>query len=879
MPRPLVLLAPIMLLVIGATAAGAATNIAGTIEESQDWTIYGSPYRLTGSVTIPAGVIVTVRPGVQVIAQGSYSITVQGRLRAFGTQYRPAVFKSTTPTTPGSWGGIYFAPGSVGWFAYTAFWAGGSCVTVNGAWAKFERCWFLYAAQDGLVAYNEAAIHVDSSTFAYNQRRGLYVETPYPTGSVDDCIFMRNGEYPAYLKANCVDMLGSDLRFYYNGAQSIGVSCSANDDIVGTKTWQGQPVPLDLTAGSSDNLLIPPGASLTLQPGCRLLADRIQVYGSLTAGAGGRLPVIIRGVGDTAGCWPGIFLFAGSSGQFTNCIIRLADTGFTVDDATLVLNDTVVRDCQYDGIFAAGVTDLRVVGGGFHSNGRSGIHLHGTTISGIVDHCSISGSGDYPIFTMAANVWMLGANNVYRDNTQQAVGVACNLETDLSSSQIWQPQGIPYDLTARPEGTVLRVGQNATWSLAPGVTLAGGGIDVAGTLLAMGTAEEPLIFTTADPNGTWQGLKFYPGSAGALSHCIIEHATTGIHMQSASPRIEHCTIRQCRNHALYIAGTAQPVIFNSQIVHNDGDAVGIVDEARPNLGNLNTSTTDDDGHNVFDRNEGYDICNESVHNIRAQNNWWATENLDQIAQRIFDGNDAGGYGNVFMLPIISPADNAAPMLDWAGLPGSFHDGVSPDVAAPFSYVDFRVKYSDADGDAPRYIFLHLFKNEVQVEDSPYTMEWLTGSGGTYQDGVIYHKGLRLAKGSDYSYCFEATDGLQIATGLPTQERAGPIITSTGAAGGLIGSVVAQQAPAGNIAIHCQMISAGHISVEVLNIAGRRVARVATDRPVEAGSNLVLWNGRSHRGTKVPSGRYLVRITAAGQSGIRQQMMVPLGMGQ
>ncbi len=81
--------------------------------------------------------------------------------------------------------------------------------------------------------------------------------------------------------------------------------------------------------------------------------------------------------------------------------------------------------------------------------------------------------------------------------------------------------------------------------------------------------------------------------------------------------------------------------------------MGIVDEARPNLGNLSTSTPDDDGHNVFDHNEGYDICNESVHNIRAQNNWWATENLDQIAQRIFDGNDADSYGNVFMLPIIA----------------------------------------------------------------------------------------------------------------------------------------------------------------------------------------------------------------------------------
>ncbi len=57
--------------------------------------------------------------------------------------------------------------------------------------------------------------------------------------------------------------------------------------------------------------------------------------------------------------------------------------------------------------------------------------------------------------------------------------------------------------------------------------------------------------------------------------------------------------------------------------------------------------------------------------------------------------------------------------------------------------------------------------------------------------------------------------------------------------------------------------------------GRVVATVATDRPVAAGSNTLLWNARSTHGTKVPPGRYLVKITAAAESGPQQQIIVPL----
>jgi len=864
-----------VLVVAGFTSA--ATDIAGTITSDATWTVAGSPYRLTGNTTIASGVIVTVRPKVQVIAQGNYQLTVQGKLRCLGTRSRPVVFKSTSPTTPGSWAGVYIAAGGVGWFGGTSFWAGTNCVTVDGGWAKFERCWFLYAGQDGLYVLNDATIQVETSTFAHNQRRGLYILTPDPAGTISDCIFMNNGEYPIHVKANCVGMLGSNLRFHNNGQDLIGVSCSAANDIRRTQTWQYQPLRFDLLVGSSDLLEIPQGIRLTLESGCQLIADRIEVRGTLVSGAAGQASVVIRGVNETPGCWDGIFLHANSVGQFTSTTVRLAQTALTVDDALLVYTGGVVRDCQYDGVVAFGNSRLDIANTGFHNNGRSHLRLSTLRLSGSISGCTFTGSGDYPVYARARNCFMLGAGNYYSGNTRQAVGVACDHDPDLPSSQTWYSQGVPYDLTADVGGTLLRVASGATWTLQPGVIIAGGSVDIEGELNTLGTALEPVVFTTAvqpATNGSWDGIYFHPAARGTLKHCLIKHAETGVLIQSASPRLENCIITDCADYGLFVSGTAQPTIYRSQITGNDGEGVRITGQARPNLGNLYTSGTDDDGYNSFTSNAACDIHNESPHNIRAQNNWWGTDAQGVIAARIIDGDDNPGAGLVFFRPIIPVQSNAAPVLAWSGLAGSRHDGVSPDAVDPYQYVDFRVKYQDSDGDAPAYMRLHLLKGGTEYEGSPYNLVVLPGQAGDYTAGVIYHLGLRLPAGDDYSYYFAASDGFREAGGEPTNAHPGPTV-GTGGAGVLISSVTAQQAPAGNVEIRCRMLATGWVDIEVLNIAGRPVARIATGRELNSGENILLWNACSARGTKVPTGRYLIRVAATSDIGVRQQVLTPL----
>jgi len=66
-----------------------------------------------------------------------------------------------------------------------------------------------------------------------------------------------------------------------------------------------------------------------------------------------------------------------------------------------------------------------------------------------------------------------------------------------------------------------------------------------------------------------------------------------------------------------------------------------------------------------------------------------------------------------------------------------------------------------------------------------------------------------------------------------------------------------------------------MDVEVLNIAGRRVAQVCQGRPCEAGPVSLSWNGRSATGTRLPSGQYLVRITGRTEDGQQASAVAPL----
>jgi len=64
----------------------------------------------------------------------------------------------------------------------------------------------------------------------------------------------------------------------------------------------------------------------------------------------------------------------------------------------------------------------------------------------------------------------------------------------------------------------------------------------------------------------------------------------------------------------------------------------------------------------------------------------------------------------------------------------------------------------------------------------------------------------------------------------------------------------------NVSKDCQ------VTADVLNVAGRVVRTLCSARDAAPGVNTLSWDLTSSQGTRVPSGRYMIRISAASEDG-------------
>lgn len=87
---------------------GATQQISGTLNGDVTLTADNGPYLVSGDLTVPAGVTLTIEPGTSLYFQDGVRMTVGGRLLAEGTTYR-SIQLTTNPDSPGAWDGLYFA--------------------------------------------------------------------------------------------------------------------------------------------------------------------------------------------------------------------------------------------------------------------------------------------------------------------------------------------------------------------------------------------------------------------------------------------------------------------------------------------------------------------------------------------------------------------------------------------------------------------------------------------------------------------------------------------------------------------------------------------------------------------------------------------------
>ena len=144
-------------------------------------------YVLWSDLSVPAGVTLTVQPGVTVMGRDDTELQVLGHLAAVGTPAQPITFTSSTDSGPEEWSGLVFDGGTGELRHVTVRYGGrpnsvlshdGSDITVRDVLAGQVRI---------------ESSRVLSATYCCGSRYALYVENSHL--AVDDTLFAYNGSY------------------------------------------------------------------------------------------------------------------------------------------------------------------------------------------------------------------------------------------------------------------------------------------------------------------------------------------------------------------------------------------------------------------------------------------------------------------------------------------------------------------------------------------------------------------------------------------------------------------------------------------------------------------------------------------------------------
>ncbi len=180
-----------------------AADVQGTLPSNTTWTVAGSPWRLVGDVTVPAGVTLTIEPNAQVVfasgdTMGSGASTskseliVHGALHAQGTSSTPVTITATSGyglrvesggsatldhvALAGASGSYGIQSAGALTVTNTTVTGGNNCLSVIGGVANFSSG-KLVNCSTGLSVMGGTAT-VEYSLFEGNSSYGAYVDAP-----------------------------------------------------------------------------------------------------------------------------------------------------------------------------------------------------------------------------------------------------------------------------------------------------------------------------------------------------------------------------------------------------------------------------------------------------------------------------------------------------------------------------------------------------------------------------------------------------------------------------------------------------------------------------------------------------------------------------
>jgi len=602
-------LALLFLLFAGSNQALADISVSGNITTNTFWNDTTQPYVVTGNINIYNDATLTIAPGVEVFLDSGRQIYIgnssssTGSLVAQGTLENPIIF---TGTSEAPWNYLYFGP-------YTG---DGSilshCVIENGG----------YSGQ-GMLYVHTDKLTIEHCTIRNSVSSGLYL-TSNGVPALSENSYENNATYPIYV--NTAESLSAiDSASSYTGDNDNRI-CVADHvlSIDATMADAGTPYFFNNYTQISNN------ATLTIQAGAELqFASNRYLYVGPSSNSTGRLvaegteenPITFTSGSDQ----PWYYLYFGP---------------YTGDGS--ILSHCVIENGGYSGqgMLYVHTGNLTIEHCTIRNSVSSGLYLTANGIPALSEN-SYENNATYPIYVNTAeSLSAIDSASSYTGDNDNRIYLAY---TNFTSDTTMADAGTPYlfaNYTSVYNNATLTIQSGAELQFESGRYLyIGNSPNSTGTLIAEGTADAPITFTSAQAApqaGDWGGIYLYQYDGGSsLLNAVIEYGTNNINISGSSPVIEKCTIRYGSTSGIYIGAAVTPSIFCNTITAN---AIGI-----SLAGNADPYLHDNDiygntSHGLYSRN--YDTT------VTAEDNWWGAA----------EGPGSEGADSVYNYPNTLPVD-------------------------------------------------------------------------------------------------------------------------------------------------------------------------------------------------------------------------------
>jgi parallel beta-helix repeat protein len=549
-------------------AEAQAMEHSGDITADETWIegihlIVGDVYVDDCILTIQPGAIIRVNQGYGIYF--GYNGGVSGTtLIANGTAAKPITITSSAATkAPGDWDfiGFYEGTSSATSMQYCTVEYGGG-----------------YSTSYGEIHLNGVHISITNSTIQFSEQYGISLSSGAWFGAFSNNTLKDNATYPIDIYGNYVHTIGTGNTITTNK----GVLVEGDDFEQASATWLDLGCPYIIA--SDIYIQSVTGSILTIQPGVEIqltentgiyIAWDGDMYGTLIADGTAQNRIKFTSAAPagskTAGDWDfiGFYSGAGHNSSFSYCDIEYGG-GYSTYTGEVNIDESAVsfEYCNITNSETYGIT---------------------TGYEGYFTSCennTFEDNASYPIQVYANWAHTIGAGNTF--NTGPGIQI---LGDDIDQDDAtWLKHGIPYIVVGDIDlgsttGAKLTIQAGTTLKFAEGaeflVAYAG---ETFGTLIAEGTSDNKITFTSAAPAGfenpgDWHGLFFYDGTGSPtiLDYCNIsfgggysaysgnlniENSVAGV------PTISNCYISDSENYGIYLGNDADPTLTSNTFSNN-----------------------------------------------------------------------------------------------------------------------------------------------------------------------------------------------------------------------------------------------------------------------------------------------------------------------